>query len=147
MSGFTTDLLVGVAELLAGADVALWHSDGTPYAAGQTGIVLRDLPATPDRVVTLTGYGVDDHVALADVTVGVQVRCRAGRDPRDVDDLADAVYEVLHGLEEQTVGGISVVQMWRQSWTPMGRDGNDRHERADNYYVQAMRPGVGRRLH
>lgn len=142
MSGWTTNLLGGLAQLLADAGVGTWHPDGSPYVAGDTAIVIAALPPAPDRAVALAAYPVSDHVSQADVTVGVQVRVRAGRDPREVQDLDDAVFEALHGLEELVLGGVSVVQIYRRSSAALGqaRDPNELWERSSNYYVDAMRP-------
>lgn len=143
MSGWTTLLLTGLAEHLADNGIGLWRPTGV-YAAGETGIVLAALPPDPDRIVCLTAYPVTDRLAVADVTVAIQVRVRAGRDPRDVDDLADDVYALLHGAEHLILGGVPVNQAYRRSGTLLGRDQSDRWERSDNYYFDAIRPGPGR---
>lgn len=143
MSGWTTLLLAGLAEHLAADGVGLWRPTGT-YAAGETGIVIAAMPPDPERIVCLTMYPVAAMAATADVTVAVQVRTRAGKDPRDVDDLADAVWQTLHGAAHLMWGGIPVVQVLHRSGSPMGRDQLDRWERSDNYYVDTIRPGVGR---
>jgi hypothetical protein len=141
MSGWTTNLLNGLGELLAGAGIGEWRPGGV-YEVGETAIVIAAMPPEPERVVCLTAYPVTDHISQADVTVGVQVRTRAGRDPTEVQDLDDQVRDVLHGLEQVVIGEVSVVQMYRQSAAalPPGRDSRDRHERISNFYVDAMRP-------
>lgn len=146
MSGWTTRLLTGLAEHLAAAGVGTWHPDGAPYAVGETGIVLGAMPAEPERCIVLAAYPVSEDVAQADVTVGVQIRTRAGSDPRDVVDLDDAVFEQLHGAERLDLGGVLVVQVYRRSSASLGqaRDSNARWERTSNYYVDAMRPTVAR---
>ncbi|GAA2327546.1 minor capsid protein [Dactylosporangium salmoneum] len=146
MSGWTTNLLSGIAQLLADAGVGVWRPDGSPYAAGDTGIVDSGMPPEPERVICLGAYPVSDHPSQADVTVGVQVRTRAGRDPREVRDLDDAVFEVLHGLEQTELGGVRVVQIYRRSSAALGqaRDATDRWEWTSNYYVDAMRPTAAR---
>lgn len=138
MSGWTGRLLVGVAELLAGEGVGTWSTTAA-YAAGQTGIVLKAYPPAPDRVVVLTPYPVTDHQVLADSVTGLQIRTRGlATNPTDVDDLADAVFEALHGLTGVDIGGVQVAEMHRQSYAQLGRDQQDRFERSDNYYVAAM---------
>jgi hypothetical protein len=137
--GYTTDLLTGIAELLDAAGAGTWNPTGV-YAADDTGITLTVIPAQPERIVCLTAYPVDDsEPGSTDVVTGVQVRFRAGRDPRDVEDMADAVYDQLQGLAQQRIGGVPVAQMWRQSSALWGADSNGRWERSDNYYVQASR--------
>jgi hypothetical protein len=144
--GYRTDLLTGIAELLDAAGAARWSAAGA-YAPGDLPVVtVGSVPATPDRVVTLTGYGVSDDPHLADTTTGVQVRCRwSGADLRPVDDLADAIFDVLHALGPVTLStGVRVVSVHRQSSAPLGQDGNQRWSRVDNYYVTAHRPSPHR---
>ncbi len=138
--GWTSRLLTGLAEHLQTAGVGLWRPTGV-YQPADTAIVIRNIPQSPDRVITLAAYPVgQDAQGLADHTSGVQIRVRAGVDPRECDDLADAVYDLLDSAAGLVFGGIPVVQMWRQSYTPLGQDSNSRWERSENYYVQAMRP-------
>lgn len=137
--GFTTDLLEGLAGVLMEAGVGDWAPGGV-YAAGDTGIYLGASPPEPERAIVLASYGVDDNVANSHVTVGVQVRTRAGKDPRQVQDLDDAVFAALHGLTYQTFGAAHLIQMWRRSNASLGqaRDGTDRWERTSNYYADAV---------
>jgi hypothetical protein len=143
--GYRTNLLTGIASLIDSAGLATWRSSGS-YTAAQTGIVLGTVPSTPDRIVTLTGYGVDDDPTLSDTTTGVQVRARwGGQDPRPVDDLADSIFDLLHNAGPLTLPtGIRVVQIHRQSSTPLGQDTNARWSRSDNYYVTTHRPSPHR---
>lgn len=147
--GWTTQLLTGLAEYLANGGVGVWHDpDGVlePYAAGETAIVLGAMPPEPERAIVLASYPVAEDLVQADVTVGVQVRIRAGADPRDVQDSDDQVFDLLHGMEQCTVGGISIVQCYRRSSAGLGqaRDSTARWERVSNYYVDAMRPTAAR---
>lgn len=139
--GWTTQLLNGLAEHLAAADIGSWRPDaGDVFEPGDTAIVIRDIPAQPDRLITLAAYPVSGMPGLADVTVGVQVRLRAGRNPSACDDLADAIYELLDGAHSLRLRGVAVVQIRRQSYTSLGADSGGRWERSENYYIDAMRP-------
>lgn len=144
--GWTTDLLEGVAELLATAGVGQWRPDGPPYDQGETAIVIGAMPPDPARIILLAAYPVEDNIALAHATVGLQVRTRAGPDPRDVQDLDDEVYEQLQGLTQTTFGTCHVKQMWRRSATSLGqaRDGTDRWEQSSNFYAEATHATVHR---
>ena len=147
MSGWTTTLLTGFAEYLAAAGVGTWHADpADPYTAGETAIVLGAMPPEPERCIVLASYPVSEDIAQADVTVGVQVRTRGGSDPRDVGDLDDAVFDVLHGATALELGGVLVVQAYRRSSASLGqaRDQTGRWERSSNYYFDAMRPTAAR---
>jgi hypothetical protein len=146
VSGFQVNLLTGLAAYLAAGGIgATWTTSGA-YTPLQTGIVLGNVPQSPDRIITLTAYGVDDSPALSDSVLGVQVRCRwGGQDPRPVDDLADSIYNLLHGKTALTLStGVTVVQCLRQSATTLGQDENGRWSNSSNYYVTAHRPSTNR---
>lgn len=141
---WTSDLLTGIAERLAAAGVGTWTPSGT-YTSGQTGIFIAVMPPGPadgsgDRCIVLTDYDPDGGNSSGDVAPRVQVRCRGTRnDPFSAIDLASDVRDVLDGLASVTFGQVVVSQINHASGTPLGIDGNDRHERSDNYDVQARR--------
>jgi hypothetical protein len=146
--GWHTSLLTGLAAHLAANGVGSWRPDGSAYGAAETAIVLSTMPPRPDRVICLNAYPVDQD-GFGDVTVGIQVRTRAGKDPRQVLDLADAVYDLIDGAAAVNLGGIWLSQIFRRSGEELsamaGVDRQaDRHERIDNYYVQASRPSANR---
>ena len=89
-----------------------------------------------------------DDAGLADVTALVQIRTRGTTDPRDVDDLADAVFDELHGAYGLMLGTaprlVHTSLIRRRSSALLGPDQLGRHERTDNYYVTASRPNVYR---
>lgn len=138
--GWTSRLLTGLAEHLAAAGVGTWRPTGA-YQPTETGIVIRAVPQSPDRIITLAAYPVaTDLPGMADHTQGIQIRCRGTQDPRVVEDLSDAIFDALDSLAGVVWGEIPVVQVWRQSYTSLGQDGNGRWETSSNYYCQAMRP-------
>lgn len=140
MAGWTENLITGLAQHLAAAGIGVWRPAGV-YTVGETAILYRAVPQSPDRVVTLAPYPVaTTYQGLADVTVGVQARIRGTTDPRDCDALGDALYELLDSATNLRLGGVAVVQIYRQSATSLGQDGNSRWEASHNYYVDAMRP-------
>ncbi|MGY0023757.1 minor capsid protein [Streptomyces sp. YJ-C3] len=139
MSGYTSTLLDGIAVLLADAGAGVFRPDGA-IADEETGIYRAVIPAAPDRALGLTAYPVED-THLTDATTGVQIRMRAGRDPDAVDDLADAVFNVLHGRENYDAGGVFVELSWRQSQAWIGQDEHGRMELTSNYYLRTTRPG------
>jgi hypothetical protein len=146
VSGFQVNLLTGLAvHLAAGGLGATWNTSGL-YSALQTGIVLGNVPQTPDRVITLTTYGVSDSPNLSDSILGVQVRTRwGGSDTRPVDDLDDAIFNLLHGRTALALTtGVTVVLCLRQSTTTLGQDANGRWMRSSNYYLTVHRPSTHR---
>jgi hypothetical protein len=135
---FTTSLVKGIAQHLADVGVGQYRGPGVAFQPGDKAIALKALPPDPDRAIALTIYPVSaGHGWDGEVELGLQVRCRGSRsDVTDVDDLADAVYEALHGLAG-TFGGVTTPGIFHQSGAPIGPDGNGRSERTDNYYLRA----------
>lgn len=134
-----SDALRGVAEHLATEGVGKWPG---PYTAGDTAVVLKRLPATPDRALAITVYDVDLDVELPNEGLMVQVVSRAPGLVDAVDDLADAVLAVMHGTHHATWGDLHVSRCVHISTAPLGADGNGREERSDNYRIITTRtPG------
>lgn len=142
---FETDLLTGIAQMIAGAGLGVFKTSGA-YAAGDTAIVLDTVPASPDRVITLTDYVVSDDPSLSNSVIGVQVRTRwGGADPRPVKDLDGAIFALLHGMPARTLaGGVRVVSCLRNSGVSMGQDSNNRWGRSSSYYTLVHRPSTNR---
>lgn len=141
--GWTSRLLTGLAQHLAAGGVGTWRASGI-YTAAETGIMIRAIPPSPDRIITLAPYVVASPPGQADYTLGVQVRVRGTQDPRAAEDTADAIFDLLDSAHGLTWGGIPVVQVYRQSYAALGVDANNRWETSSNYYVQAMRPTAHR---
>ena len=135
---YTTDLLEGLADELTGGALGVYRPDGI-YTPDETGIVLAVMPPDPDRAICLTAYPVEDS-DLSDAVTGVQVRLRAGTDPRQVTDLADGVFDLLHNREAYRLRGIYVALSWRQSQAWIGQDTHGRQELTANYYLRTTRP-------
>lgn len=134
-----TDLLRGIAELLATEGVGVYDETG-PLPPDGTGIVLGRLPDGPGRVIGLTSYPVADDDS-ADSITGVQARMRAGTDPTAVLDLSDAVFDVLHNRRTWTARAVRVEISWRNSEAWIGQDASGRMERTANYYFRTVRSG------
>lgn len=146
---FDSDIVAGFAVLLAADVDASWAVTWRPtgaYQAGETPIFDSAVPPTPDRIITLTTYGLGDHPVLSDSDIGLQVRTRSeGADPRDVKDLDDAIADALLGRFPMTLStDIRVQTLVRASWAPLGQDGNQRWNRVSNYNLGLYRPGPHR---
>jgi hypothetical protein len=135
---YTVDLLDGLARLLHNAGVGIYRPDGV-YDQAETAITIATAPPAPDRAIVLAAYPVTDSAALTDTITGVQVRTRAGADPRGVDQLDDEVFEVLHGSGPHLFGAVRVQLIYRASGAPIGADLAGRMERSANYYARAHR--------
>lgn len=143
--GYTVDVFDGVATLLAGAGIGTYHPDGSAYTDGQTGIVYKAMLPTPDRLIVLTPYTLTDEPEDNLSQLGLQVRCRGTQDPRDVDNLADSAFELLHNLKDVWFGSVHVIQLLRKTSVSMGQDDLKRWDRADGYYLDVDMPATANR--
>lgn len=143
--GWTSRLLTGLAQHLHAAGVGVWRPTGS-YQASEVAIVVRGIPTSPDRLITLAPYPVASPPGLADITQGVQMRLRGTTDPRVVEDLGDALFDLLDSATGLTWSGIPIVHVYRQSYAALGADANGRWEASHNYYVEAMRPTANRTI-
>lgn len=149
MSGFQTNLLTGLGTYLASEIDGVVFSAAGNYTDEQTGIVLGNIPQSPDRIITLTCYGGTDDPSLPRSAVSLQVRTRwGGQDKRPVDDLDDAVYSVLHASRHLVIGTgeelVHIVQCQRKSQTTLGQDVSGRWSDSSNYDVTVLRPSANR---
>ncbi|GLH97345.1 minor capsid protein [Phytohabitans aurantiacus] len=142
--GWTSLLLVGIAQRLHTAGIGTWRATGA-YMVNETAIVIRAIPQTPNLLITLAPYPVGTALrGMQDHTSAIQIRVRGTEDPRVCDDLADAIFDDLDSLGRATLNTVAVVDMWRQSYTSLGQDAQNRWERSENYYVEAMRATTNR---
>lgn len=142
-----TRLVEAIAALLAeevSEAVGLFWApdDDTVVPPSAMGIVLDQYPDERDSL-TLTLYPVSDDPTLSDSIVGLQITARA-MDRSRVRAALGGAFTVLQGRERSTLGGVTVVQCFRQSGADMGGDGNERRARADNYYLTVHWPSEHR---
>jgi hypothetical protein len=139
--GFTTTLLTAAGEYLDAENVGAWNP---PYLATDT-VISIDTFGTADKAIALATYAVTDD-ATTDSVIGLQLWIRGAPKTRtSAKDIADRVFDALHGLERVDWGGIPIVRIWRQSQTSHGIDANFREEISANYYVQLTHTGTHRR--
>jgi len=137
----STDLLSGVAGVLQAGGVVTWRTDGSAYLSSETGLTFKDMPPDPDRLVVLTTFGASDNPKLPLGQPQIQVRFRGTTDPRDVDDLGDSAFVLLHGLTDRVFGSCHLIQMLRVNSIPLGMDQQSRRwERSDNYALDVDYP-------
>lgn len=130
-----SDLLRGIGGFLNTAGVGT-YSEATAYTADQTAIMLGPLQPEPDRQIALTLYSsVDTFMPTqhhSTVRVQFYLRGNVGQ-PLDPAELADDIFNVLHGLTGVQMGNIWVVQAYRKVVSWQGIDTSNRAERADSY--------------
>ncbi|GAA2298298.1 hypothetical protein GCM10010402_66120 [Actinomadura luteofluorescens] len=150
MTGWTTSLLVGLASHLAAAGIVRWQPTGAYALDGLPPVFLRALGDAPDLAVALAAYSDPDgdDPGLSNVVQAVQIRTRGTGDPTSVDDLADAIWNELHGAEMLRLGAgpatVATTFIYRRSTAVLGTDAAGRYERTCNYYVTASRANAHR---
>jgi len=132
---WTGEVVAALAEHIAAAGMGTWRPTGV-YAATETGIVVKAMPPTPNRVIVISPYPVAESAHLSDLTLGLQLRCRGSKDPRDVDEMADDLRELLHGARGLVLGPARIAHLWRQSHASTGVHANDRWTTSSNFYAQ-----------
>jgi len=140
---WTKELLVGAAVYSAAGGVGTWNPTGT-YTSNQTGILLVSVPLAPNKCIVLTPYGPLNQWDDGDVLQGLQVRYRGDpNDPTSTLDIRDAFRDRFDGLGGDGLfafGTVTVSQIYHDSGTSLGFDGNGRLEWSDNFHIQAARP-------
>jgi hypothetical protein len=132
------NVMVGIAGLLNAAGVGKFIPSGV-YATTDTGIIFKIMPdgtGVPDRVIVLNAFVLTADVSMPADRVLLQVALRGVRNnPLDVDDLGDAVFDVLHGATYKQFGTASAAQILFSTSVPMGEDALTRSTRADRYFI------------
>lgn len=128
------DLLDGLARYLDGLGLMEYDPDGV------TGnVFIETMPSRPDRAVSLTIYGGPESDALLGWDeVSVQVRTRAGTDPRTSRQWCTDIRGALHGLTDTLLpGGLFVSSCIAMQAAPIyiAADSNGRHEHTCNFRV------------
>lgn len=144
----TRELLSGMAQLIADANIGSWNPSGV-YATSDTGIYMKTMPdgdTIPDRCIVLNAVPVSDDWSQPEGQIMVQVACRGSRgNPLDVDDIADAIFDVFQSRLGDVFGTTTVIQITRKGAVPMGQDAQFRWTRADKYFADVSVAATTRR--
>ena len=135
---WTNALLVGLAQCLDdnGLGRFIPEDEDSVFVRDDTGIILKEMPPSPDRAIVLNTYSPVDDPVQGMGSVMVQFRFRGSRKSvLDADGLADDVFDLLHGARylDLIPGQPAFSYVIRKSSLDLGADGNDRWERTDNY--------------
>ncbi|MFD6421551.1 minor capsid protein [Streptomyces sp. NPDC060198] len=136
---YTVDVVEGLAELLTAEALGVYRPTGL-IKPDETPIVLGPMPEEPARVYVLTPYPVED-TGTTDAITAVQIRYRAGPDLREVWDMADAAFRLLHERRSYRLRDVYVALSWRESAGAMGQDTHGRQELTSAFYFRTTRPG------
>lgn len=134
-TAWTTAVGTSVAELLTAEDVCQWNPDGL-YPANQVGSFVGLMPDQPADAVGIIATPLTPGDGVAQLRIQVRVR-RNDPDPRDTNDLAQAVVDVLHERRNVILGGTRVPLLRLQSWGDLGYDQANRPEVSLNFYGYA----------
>lgn len=137
----TATLLEGVAQLLDDNHVGVYRTDG-PYKASDTAIVMKTMPADPDRCIVLNWVPMQSDAGMPQQTGILQTACRGqpGK-PLDCDRLSDLCAEQLDGLTGIAFnGGTKITQCWQRNAVNMGQDESKRWVTAVQYNVDLELP-------
>lgn len=142
--GFNRQLLTGLAKQLDSWGVGRYLEQGT-FPADAVAVVLLSHPESPPQSVALTTYSKQSAVELDDEVTGLQIRCRGKAGARSGGmDLADLVFDRLHGATGLDLGGVWLVQAIHTSGASLGPDTNSRWEWSSNYDLYLNRPSTNR---
>jgi hypothetical protein len=111
-----------------------------------TNVFVGFLPAKPDTLTALyTTGGPPPDARLGYDNLAFQVRTR-GATPRSAYERAMAIYAVLHGLHNTTIGTIDLVDCLAIQSSPVniGRDEAGRFECSQNYRARIRNPTTHR---
>lgn len=137
-----SDILTGLADVLATAGIAVHRADGSAYVDGETAVFFGSPLDSSPRCVTLTAYGADADApkqALSRRNVQVRSRGLPGQ-YLDAVDLDQAVFDALQGLQGVPLGSVWLIQCLRRSQVPMGVDAAYRWEVASNFVLDVNPP-------
>lgn len=132
------NVMVGIAGLLNTAGVGKFNPSGV-YATTDTGIIFKIMPdgtGVPDRVIVLNAFVLTADVSMPVDRVLLQIAYRGARNnPLDVDDIGDAVLDVLHSATYVPFGSATAAQILFYSSVPMGEDSLTRSTRVDKFFI------------
>ena len=145
MTDVETDLLTGLAQWLHDQGLATYRPSGG-YQSGETAVVFGPLPDDPDRCIGLTVYAATDEANVPLSHLRVQLMFRGNpNDSLDPGEIAGPVFNAFNGTSGLVFGTAYVNQAQRVSRVPLGVDGNQRSERADNYALDVDFPATAGR--
>lgn len=144
---FTEDLLNGLCQFFVNADdlsEEYKFLTGTDVYQDDDRAIAWEVTPDLDRVITVKTYPVGDDPSISDSVVGVQFKVSGPGDMVFVNHALDDLFDLFHGLQATTMGGVKVVQAQRRSGASLGQDGSGRVSRSENYYFTVHRPSRNR---
>lgn len=134
-----SDFLIAIAVHLGAESSSLVWDPNYAYQDTDTGIIIKDVPLYPDRIVTITGYFDELDVVLPLREINFQLRIRGSQLPTNCDDIAEECRSLLHGQHRVTWNGLKIDRIRHLSAAVLGPDIQNRWERTDNYELLAQK--------
>lgn len=112
-------------------------------------IFLTKMPSTPDSCLVVSRYGGRESSLADDYDEpSIQIRVRGpATDVRVAEQLAERVYDALHGLGSRTLAGGTWLQLMvgiQSGPIPIGQDSNGRTEYTVNVRAEISRASTNR---
>jgi hypothetical protein len=129
---------LGIEEVLVGAGIVAPIPTGNqPYPKDSTALFRKSMGDKPDRAVAVNVYDFElPPWPQSGVVALVQIRTRVPKgDPNAVDDLGDAIVNLLHGVHHASWGEVKVERCTYSFGGSIGADPSGRQERADNFRI------------
>lgn len=142
---FTNSFLTAICQAVVGIDSPQFpyvYKTGTDVYADNDVAITWEIEPELARVITVQDYPVDDDISISDSVVGVQFKITG--DLAFVKGAVDDIFDLFHGLQSTTLGGVRVVMAGRRSGAALGQDESGRVSRSENYYFTVHRPSPNR---
>lgn len=144
---FTSNFLTGICTTVAGyADkhMPYEYKTGTDVYSEGAAAITWEVEPDLERTITVRTYPVADDPSISDSQIGVQFRISGPDDMAFINAAIDDLFDLFHGLQATTMGGVKVIMAERRSGASLGQDGRGRVSRTENYYFTVHRPSRNR---
>ena len=132
----TTALEDALARRLHALGLVRYEPAGVYGAGTLPAVFFGTMPDKPDAAILISTYNDDRSRDDDTPDYYLQIRGRrAGRDPRAVDHLMDAIFEAIHDTSHETWGSVRVLLCRRVVRAPRDPDANGRWTRPDSYRI------------
>lgn len=132
----TTAVEAALAQHLADLGLARYTPTGVYTGTGPPAVFFGAMPDKPDDAIVINTYNDDRSRDDDNPDYYLQIRGRrAGRDPRAIDQLMDAICREIHDASHQTWGSVRVLLCRRVVRAPRAPDANGRWTRPDSYVI------------
>lgn len=134
----TTALEDALARRLHALGLVRYEPAGVYGTGTLPAVFFGTMPDAPNDAIVINTYSEDRSRDDDTPDYYLQIRGRrAGRDPRAIDQLMDAICRELHDASHQTWGSVRVLLCRRVVRAPRAPDSNGRWTRPDSYRITA----------